>query len=144
MGVCSNSKLIQNCILCNYPPKDNNIIIINLDKKDDAKNKNNNFDNKNEINNNYQQDYLKENLYNQHLNSKNQNDNNIIVYKIKSKFKSKALISSINSSNNLKIKDSKRSDNKNKYKLANERIEKLIHFTNSNNNVSIATNSILK
>ena len=135
MGVCSNNKLFQNCFLCNNPQEDNNILIINLDKNDDEKNKNKNFDNKNEIH----KDYLIEN----NLNSKNQNDNNIIVFRIHSKYKSKALKSYINSKNNLKNKENIGTD-KNKYKLANERFEKLIHFTNSNNNISITTNSIVK
>ena len=54
MGICSNNNCIPKIIFCNTPAIDNNIIIINLDKNNEEKNKDNNdnsLENKNEINN---------------------------------------------------------------------------------------------
>ena len=138
MGICSNNKYIQNCILCNNPPEENNYIIINLDKNDEEKNKENNNVKKNEINNFFKQDDSIENPNNQLLNGSNQNNDNIIVYNINSKFKSKFLKSSLNNVNE------KNREQENKYKISNEKFDKLIHFTNFNNNFSVTTNSIIK
>ena len=142
MGICSNNKYIQNCILCNNPPEENNYIIINLDKNDEEKNKENKNVKKNEINNFFKQDDSIENPNNQLLNGSNQNNDNIIVYNINSKFKSKFLKSSLKSSlNNV---NEKNREQENKYKISNEKFDKLIHFTNFNNNFSVTTNSIIK
>ena len=112
MGICSNNNLLQKIIFCNTPVIDNNIIIINLDKNNEEKNKDNNdnsLENKNDINNISKQNDTIELCSNNTINNKNiiNNKNKIIIYKIQTRFKSK-LKSSYNniiSNQSSKIKD---------------------------------------
>jgi hypothetical protein len=123
MGICSNNFILKNITFCNSPPIDNNVIIINLDKNETHDNSKNNVTKEMNSNNN--------NL---------ENNNKIVIYKIKSKYKSKIK----SSLNNISTKNDDLNNNEsNKYKVTNDKIEKLIHFTNFNS-VSVTTNSIIK
>ena len=150
MGICSNNNCIPKIIFCNTPAIDNNIIIINLDKNNEEKNKDNNdksLENKNEINNISKQNDTIELYSNNILNKKNlvNNKNKIIIYKIQTRFKSKLKSSSNNivSNQSSQINNNKTNETNN-YREANDKIEKLIHFSNFSNNVSVTTNSIIK
>ena len=150
MGICSNNNCIPKIIFCNTPAIDNNIIIINLDKNNEEKNKDNNdksLENKNEINNISKQNDTIELYSNNILNKKNlvNNKNKIIIYKIQTRFKSKLKSSSNNivSNQSSQINNNKTNETNN-YREANEKKEKLIHFSNFSNNVSVTTNSIIK
>jgi len=150
MGICSNNNCIPKIIFCNTPAIDNNIIIINLDKNNEEKNKDNNdksLENKNEINNISKQNDTIELYSNNILNKKNlvNNKNKIIIYKIQTRFKSKLKSSSNNivSNQSSQINNNKTNETNN-YREANDKIEKLIHFSNFSNNVSVRTNSIIK
>ena len=54
MGICLNNPYIQRIIFCRDPPGDNNVIVINLDKKFEEKNSDNKYkkeENKDDIKN---------------------------------------------------------------------------------------------
>ena len=135
MGSVTNNIFIKNYCSCCSSEKENKIIIINLDINDSENNK----DKKNENNNGIKNG--KEN--NKELFSSNNQNNHIIIYNFHSKFKSRIKsINANNSKNFIKISDNTKSNNK--YNVNNEQCEKLIHFTNFNNNTSVTTNSIIK
>ena len=124
MGICTSNSFMQKYFFCNSPPIDNNIIIINLDK--------------NETHINSKQNENKE----IHSTNKNntENNNKIVIYKIQSQYKSKlksSIIKSCNKNNDSIINNNKTNE------LSNDKIDKLIHFTNFNS-ISVTTNSIIK
>ena len=140
---------INNYIFCNLQSKENNMIIINLDKNHEEKNKekndnDNNSKNKNEINNDLKKNKI-EIFSNGHLNNKNQINKNIIIYRIDSKFNHTNFHTSKkeNCKNNLDINYNRTKESK-QYNITNDNCEKLIHFTTFAHNISATTNSILK
>ena len=124
------------------------MIIINLDKNIEDKNKeinNNNSKNKNEINNDLKKNKI-EIFSNGHLINQNQTNRNIIIYRLDSKFNHINLHSSKKAihKNNLDINYNRTKESK-QYHMSNDNCEKLIHFTTfAHNNISATTNSIIK
>ncbi len=146
MGICINNNYIQKYILCSKPSQENNFIVINLDKNIKKKNKENkekiehNENEKNNLNKKENEPITKNVLQ--------QNNNNIIIYKLQTKFKP-ILLNGIdkNDDNINKRKTVNINYNRtkgNKYNATNDNCEKLIHFTSYVNNISATTNSILK
>ena len=137
---------INNYFFCNIPLKENNnMIVINLDKSHEEKNDiDNNIKNKNEINNDLKKNKI-EIFSNGNLINQNQQNKNIIIYKINSKFNHINIISTKKSihKNTLDINYNRIKESK-KYYMNNDNCENLIHFTNFANNISATTNSILK
>ena len=150
MGICTNSKFIQKCVLCDAQYQENNLIVINLDKHDEEKKKENK---KQIIENKNDNDNLKINNNNELVSKNNIKSNkNIIIYRIDSKFSPILINNTGNKCNNINnINNNKtlninynRQKGSNKYNTSNDNCEKLIHFTTFVNNVSATTNSILK
>ena len=139
---------INNYIFCNLHQKENNLIVINLDNKNEEKKNeknDNNSKNKNEINYDLKKNKI-EIFSNGHLNNKNNINKNIIIYKIDSKFNHTNFHSSKNGlyKTALNINFNRTKENK-RYNASNDNCENLIHFTTfAHNNISATTNSIIK
>ena len=147
MGICTNSKFIQKYVLCDTQYQENNLIVINLDKHDEEKKK----ENKEKIIENKNDNHNVNINNNNELESKNiiKSNKNIIIYRIDSKFSPILMnntgnkCNNINNNKTLNINYNRQKGN-NKYNASNDNCEKLIHFTTFVNNVSATTNSILK
>ena len=130
MGICHNSNLFQKYFCCNKSTINNNIIIINLAEEMEKKL------------NEQKKDLNKKNDSKDMFGKKN---NEIVIYKIQSKFKSK-LKAPLNNNKFQKdpiIINNNRTNETNNKKFK-DNFDKLIHFTSFNNNISVTTNSIIK
>ena len=137
MGCCPNNNLLKKYIFCNNELDEKNLIVINIDINKEKKDIPDYEENKDEINNDFNQNGTIK-LSNTDLNHQNQKNNNIVIYNLQTRFKSKILKSSFGviSNNTFNAKN-------NKYNRNNEQFEKFIYFTNFNN-ISTTTNSIIK
>ena len=120
---------IKKEIFCNKPQEDNNSLKVDLNEKKFGNNESSKYPKEKGINNN--------------------NNNEVTIFNIQSKFRSKLFKNNINSytlKSSLKSKKDRNMNELNKYKQNNENFDKLIHFTNINErklmNTSVSTSNI--
>ena len=125
MGMCTN-----NIIYCKKPSVENNEVIINLDENKDRKNMN--------------KDGGGGDKKVQKSNDESVNNNDVVVYRLQSRFKSKLMKSYLSNNGNIQNFSNFKPNQIIKYNVTNDKFDKLIHFTNFSNNISFTTNSIIK
>ena len=125
MGMCTS-----NIIYCKKPSVENNEVIINLDENKDRKNMN--------------KDGGGGDKKVQKSNDESVNNNDVVVYRLQSRFKSKLMKSYLSNNGNIQNFSNFKPNQIIKYNVTNDKFDKLIHFTNFSNNISFTTNSIIK
>ena len=123
--MCTN-----NIIYCKKPSVENNEVIINLDENKDRKNMN--------------KDGGGGEKKVQKSNDESVNNNDVVVYRLQSRFKSKLMKSYLSNNGNIQNFSNFKPNQIIKYNVTNDKFDKLIHFTNFSNNISFTTNSIIK
>ena len=145
MGVCLNKKFVKNLLLDNKTITENQeqiIIINNFNQEKDKSSNQKNKEQNNEIATVVEKDTIKKSADNNEKNKEGMKTENIINYKIQTKYKTKLFGNFTGDSVN-SIFGSK------SFHINNENCEKLIYFTNLNDKkvnagTSTASNSNIK